>query len=164
MQIEFTEQIQKTSSVWTIFLVFVEDNHAENHSDCKSFNSPYVFRSGHIISQKQKISQHKCRMIIHNHIVASQNHQKKDSCRIYNKCPDRIKACLANRGAIIRITKIPTILNSPCVVLIPKSACRSTSTASSTVTPTTLLPLPIRFVYNVTTATQNAITRYTLKL
>ena len=54
--------------------------------------------------------------------------------------------------------------SSPCVVLIPKSACRSTSTASRTVTPTTLLLLPVSLLYMLTTATQKAITRYTLKL
>ena len=30
-------------------------------------------------------------MIIHDHIVTSQYHQKKDGCCIYRKCPDRIK-------------------------------------------------------------------------
>lgn len=70
----------------------------------------------------------------------------------------------ARRGPAISIPKIPAMESSPCVVLIPKSACRSTSTASRTVTPTTLLLLPVSLLYMLTTATQKAITRYTLKL
>ena len=69
-----------------------------------------------------------------------------------------------NLGPAIRIKNMPAIEIRPCVVFIPKSACLSTSTARSTVTPTTLLSLPVIFVNKVTTATQNTITRYTLKL
>ena len=67
-------------------------------------------------------------------------------------------------GPVIKIVKIPRIDPRPCVVRIPKSACRSTSTANRTVTPTTLLSFPVRLLYNDTTATQKAMTRYTLKL
>ena len=74
------------------------------------------------------------------------------------------ESIFAIRGAAIRIPKIPAIESKPWDVLIPKSACLRTSTARSTVTPTTLLSLPVNLVKRVTTATQNAITRYTLKL
>ena len=67
-------------------------------------------------------------------------------------------------GPAISIAKIPAIHISPWLVLIPKSAWRSTKSARSTVTPATLLPFPVSLLYIVTTATQNAITRYTLKL
>ena len=65
----------------------------------------------------------------------------------------------AKRGAVIRIANIPVIESNPCDVRIPKSACLSTSTASRTVTPTTLLSFPINLLYSDTTATQNIITR-----
>ena len=71
---------------------------------------------------------------------------------------------LDSLGPIIKMLKIPAMDSRPCVVRIPKSACLKTSTARSTVTPTTLLSLPVILLYNVTTATQNAMTRYTLKL
>ena len=73
-------------------------------------------------------------------------------------------AIFASLGPAIRIPKIPAMEINPCVVLIPKSACRNTRTASRTVTPTTLLLLPVSLLYRLTTATQNAMTRYTLKL
>ena len=47
-------------------------------------------------------------------------------------------------GPAINIPKIPTMEANPCVVRIPKSACRRTSTARSTVTPTTLLLFPVK--------------------
>ena len=57
---------------------------------------------------------------------------------------------LDNLGPAIRIQKIPAMDNNPWDVRIPKSACLKTSTASSTVTPTTLLALPVILLYNVT--------------
>ena len=55
---------------------------------------------------------------------------------------------LDNLGPAIRIQKIPAMDNNPWDVRIPKSACLKTSTASSTVTPTTLLSLPVILLYN----------------
>ena len=69
------------------------------------------------------------------------------------------ESILLKRGPTINIPKIPAIERSPCVVLIPKSACLSTSTAKRTVTPTTLFSDPVSLLNNVTTATQNAMTR-----
>ena len=66
---------------------------------------------------------------------------------------------LLSLGPAINIAYIPIIDKSPCDVFIPKSACLNTSTASSTVTPTTLLALPSNLLNIVTTATQNTITR-----
>ena len=67
-------------------------------------------------------------------------------------------------GPVIRIVKIPRIDPRPCVVRIPKSACRSTSTANRTVTPTTLLSFPVRLLYNDTTATQKSHDQIYLKI
>ena len=69
------------------------------------------------------------------------------------------ESILLSLGPAISIPKIPAIDSSPCEVLIPKSAWRSTSTAKRTVTPTTLFSDPVSLLYKVTTATQNTITR-----
>ena len=69
-----------------------------------------------------------------------------------------------NLGPMIRIPKIPAIHKRPCVVLIPKSACRRTSNANRTTTPATLFPEPNTVLNSVTKAKQKATTRYTLTL
>ena len=71
---------------------------------------------------------------------------------------------LVSLGPTIRIPNIPAMHKRPCVVLIPKSACRRTSNANKTTTPATLFPEPNTVLNSVTKAKQKATTRYTLTL
>ena len=71
---------------------------------------------------------------------------------------------LVSLGPTIRIPNIPAMHKRPCVVLIPKSACRRTSNANRTTTPATLFPEPNTVLNSVTKANQKATTRYTLTL
>ena len=71
---------------------------------------------------------------------------------------------LVSLGPTIRIPNIPAMHKRPCVVLIPKSACRRTSNANRTTTPATLFPEPNTVLNSVTKAKQKATTRYTLIL
>ena len=71
---------------------------------------------------------------------------------------------LVSLGPTIRIPNIPAMHKRPCVVLIPKSACRRTSNANRTTTPATLFPEPNTVLNSVTKAKQKATTRYTLTL
>lgn len=71
---------------------------------------------------------------------------------------------LVSLGPTIRIPNIPAMHKRPCVVLIPKSACRRTSNANRTTTPATLFPEPNTVLNSVTKAKQKATTRYNLNI
>ena len=53
----------------------LKNDHTQDHSHCKPFYSPDIFCSCHIVTKQQQISKNKGRMVIHDHIMASQDHQ-----------------------------------------------------------------------------------------
>ncbi len=102
-------------------------------------------------------------MIVHDHIVASEDHQQHDTDHIDKECRNRGyhvgKTGTCHKDCVDTCDRGKSVCGTDS-----KSACLRTSTARSTVTPTTLLSFPMNLLYKDTTATQNIITRYTLKL
>ena len=72
----FPEQIQEGSSIGSVSLVLIEDDHTDHHSHQQADHTEGVFLSCHIIAQKQQIAQNKGRMIVHDHIMTAQYHQQ----------------------------------------------------------------------------------------
>ena len=89
MQVKFPEQIQKCSAIRTIFLILIKDHHAKEHSHKKALHAKQIRFSSYVISHQKQITEDKCGMIIHNYIVASQDHQQKDTYSVYKKCRHR---------------------------------------------------------------------------
>ena len=58
-----------------VFLILIKNYHAENHSGQKPLYTKQIRLSGYVISHQKQISENKCGMVIHNYIMASQDHQ-----------------------------------------------------------------------------------------
>ena len=76
MDIKLPEQIKECPAVWSVLLIFIKYDHTENHSDQQPFHSADIHLACYVISLEQKIPQYKSRMIIHDHIMTSKDHQK----------------------------------------------------------------------------------------
>ena len=64
------EDRREGSSIGSVSLVLIEDDHTDHHSHQQADHTESVFLSCHIIAQKQQIAQNKGRMIVHDHIVS----------------------------------------------------------------------------------------------
>ena len=76
MQIKFPEQVQKCPAIRAVFLILIKKLPCRKNIPAKKpLYTKQIRLSGYVISHQKQISENKCGMVIHNYIMASQDHQ-----------------------------------------------------------------------------------------
>lgn len=156
--IEFSENIQKMSSVRALALILIKNSHTDQHPHQQTDNTQIIGSPGDIISRSNKYPSTNVEWLYIMTLWQPSSINVKIQPILITKAAHG-ETILETLGPTIKIAKIPTIHSRPWCVRIPKSAWRSTRSANRKTTPATLLSDPKIMLYKVTRAKQNALTR-----
>lgn len=134
-----------------------------SHSQKQSHDTFFIIGSADIVALKQQIAQNECRMIRHDHIVAAQHHQNHDEDTVCKKRISRWQhigeARTCDQHAEDQSDTDESVRRADSEICLTQH-----QKSQKTTTPAMLLAEPNSRLKAVTTAKQNATTRYTFAL